>query len=156
MKEKITEFIKNKPLISWAIGTVSVALVIAVIVSSVFLAFSSSGDDDSGTVNSDIKWGEGITEKIPEFTPAPDSSFSIKQTETGVAAYYTEVKGEDVEKYTERIEKECGIKFSSDKYPRSAVYGDKIIVIHYNVTEMKMSVTVAEIGNNNNSQTTEE
>ncbi len=146
MKNKITEFIKNKPVISWAIGTVAVALVVALSVSAIFLSFGSDGEDVSKVGLSEMDWGEGITEGIPEFSPNSDTVSSVKGNETSVSAYFTEVTGEQVSEYAALIEKECGIKFSSDKYPRSAIYGDRIIAIHYNVTEMKLSLTVVKNG----------
>ncbi len=148
MKNKITEFIKTKPILAWAIGTVAVALVVACAVSGIFLAVHSSDDDENDEMNGDVNWGEGVTESIPEFEPKSDSEKSIKRTENGVVAYYSEVTGEQVDEYTALVAKECGIKFTGDKYPRSAVYGDRIIAIHYNVTEMKMSVTVVKNSEN--------
>lgn len=149
IKNKLTEFIKNKPILAWAIGTVIIAVIVAVIVSAIFFAGTSSNGDESGEANVQVKWGEGVTENIPEFKPAPDSVTSLNGTENSVAAYYTEVTGEQVSEYTSLVESECGVKFSSDKYPRSAIFGDKIIAIHYNVTEKKMSVTVVKTGENN-------
>lgn len=146
LKEKVVKFIKDKPIIAWAIGTVAIALLVAVIVSAIFSASSSPEGNESSQADVEVKWGEGITEGIPSFSPAPDSASTLKGTKAGIAAYYTEVTSEQVSAYTALIETECGIKFSSDKYPRSAVFGDKIIAIHYNVTEKKMSVTVVKNG----------
>ena len=146
MKNKITEFIKTKPIIAWAVGTVAVALVVALAVSAVFFAVGSDESEVSEGGFADMKWGEGITEGIPEFSPSSDTAKSVKGNETSVSAYFSEVTGEQVNAYTLLIEEQCGIKFSSDKYPRLAIFGDRIIAIHYNVTEMKMSVTVVKNG----------
>ena len=146
MKNRITEFIKTKPIIAWAIGTVAVALVVALSVSAVFLLVDNGESEVSEGGFADIKWGEGITEGIPEFSPASDGAFSVKGNDNSASAYYTAVTGEEVNAYTALIEEKCGVKFSSDKYPRSVIYGDRIIAIHYNVTEMKMSVTVVKNG----------
>ena len=51
-----------------------------------------------------------------------------------------------INEYIKLLERECKIKFDGEKYPRKAIMGDKIIVIHYNVTEMNFSVTVASTG----------
>lgn len=109
---------------------------VAVMVIVLVLVFALGGN---GGEQNDISWGSGLTESVPEFD---GEAVAFESGEGYAAAYYNNVTSEQVEAYTERIETECGTEFSSDKYPRSAIAGDKIIVIHYNVTEMKMSVTV--------------
>ncbi len=130
MKEKVTDFIKNYkyPLIG------AVCALIAIII---ILVVSLSGGKDVS--EEALEWGEGVTEGIPEFGQAYVSQAG---NEGYAAFYYENVTVVQVEEYTALIEKECNIQFSSDKYPRTAKYGEKAIVIHYNVTEMKMSVTV--------------
>ncbi|MBO5786007.1 MAG: hypothetical protein J6R45_01660 [Clostridia bacterium] len=143
-KESIIAFAKKYKYI---IASVSALLLVLIIV---ITALASGGDKGEGS-EAELDWGEGITEGIPEF----DGELASKSCGEGYAAfYYKNVTGEQVGDYTALIENECGTEFSSDRYPRSAKYGEKTVVIHYNVTEMKMSVTVTspdsesqEIGN---------
>lgn len=144
MKEKITEFIKSHAVLVICIVAVAVTAVIAICVTSL-------GSEESQSMSG---WGEGITEGIPQFDGVADDFTSEKQSYA--AAYYSNVTGEQVSAYTEKIEIECGVEFGSDKYPRSAVYGDRIIVIHYNVTEMKLSVTVASTNSIESTQSGEQ
>lgn len=132
MKEKIYNFLKNNTAL--VLCGLAVAIMIVVLV----LVFALGGSNDE---KNDISWGMGLTESVPKFE---NTAESIENGNGFVTAYYNNVTSEQVEAYTERIESEMGIKFLSDKYPRSAIGEDKIIVIHYNVTEMKMSVTVTE------------
>ena len=129
MKSKCIEFIKKYRYI--IIGAAAILAILLLV-----LLLIPSGDKEEIAV-----WGEGITENIPEF----DGRAEIESGEGYTAAYYENVSGEQVEEYSKKLESVCGIEFSSNKYPRSAVYGDKMIVIHYNVTEMKLSVTVTAI-----------
>lgn len=87
----------------------------------------------------EFEWGDGITEGIPEFA---QEYKACAGNESHRAFYYENVSVAQVEEYTALIEAECNIQFSSDKYPRFAKHGDVSVVIHYNVTEMKMSVTL--------------
>ena len=114
-------------LIAAAVLVISVAVII------IAVSVGGGGKDADG-------WENAITQGIPEF------GGDCKSLESGdgyVAAYYGGVSVEQVEEYTDLVEDECGICFTSAKYPRSAIYENRIITIHYNVTEMKLSVTVA-------------
>ena len=141
MKEKIINFIKSNALLSCIICAFVVALLTSVIVAAVMIP---DGESDVSAAESNeakhkIEWGKGITDGVPEFSGEP---VSVEGTDGYVAAYYENVRSEQIAEYISLVENELGIKFSSDKYPRSAVWGDKLIAIHYNVTEMKLSVTV--------------
>lgn len=128
-KENITAFIKRYKYILLAAAALLAVTVILI------AALPSDGDSEQPLPD----WGEGVTEGIPEFS----QEYVSNSGGTGYAAFYYEnVTSEQVGEYTALLERECGISFSSDKYPRSAKYGEKSITIHYNVTEMKMSVTV--------------
>ncbi len=132
-KDNITAFINKYKYILLAAAALLVVTVILI----------AAIPSDSDSEQSDLEWGEGITEGIPEFS----QECASKSGGNGYAAFYYEnVTSEQVGEYTSLIERECGISFSSDKYPRSAKYGEKSITIHYNVTEMKMSVTVTVNG----------
>ncbi len=130
MKEKIYNFLKNNTALVMCGAAVAVMIIVLVLV----FALGGSGEEQN-----DMSWGSGLTESVPEFGGEREA---LESGNGFVAAYYNNVTSEQVEAYTERIESECGVEFSSDKYPRSAITEDRIIVIHYNVTEMKMSVTV--------------
>ena len=141
MKSKIKEiFTKEyiKSLFSTKkariIAIISLALLL---IAFIVIAAVSCGEDEA--VGEELEWGSGITENIPSFE---GECASVKGGNGYLAAYYENVTVEQVEAYTDKIESECNVSFSSSKYPRSAIYNDGIIVIHYNVTEMKMSVTV--------------
>lgn len=130
--DRLIDFIKKYKYS--VIGGVCALVALAVVI---IIASGSGGEDGQSVAD----WGEGITEDIPEFS----SEYSSHTGGEGYAAFYYEnVTGEQVQIYTAQLESELNIKFSSTKYPRSAIYGEKIIAIHYNVTEMKMSVTVTQ------------
>ncbi len=116
---------------------ISFLTVLALVITVICLSGNSPEEDPP-------QWGEGITEGIPAFGEEfksfdADSSFQTM--------YYENVTTEQVKDYETRLSDQCGIVFQGEIYPRSAIYGDKIIVIHYNVTEMKFSVTVTQKSN---------
>ncbi len=115
---------------------------VAVVCLFLMLAFVLSGCD------SNYKWGKDITEGIP--LPQDMKAVSTNGDENYAAAYFEGVSSEAAAEYASLLESECGIEFTNDNYPRSAIHGERIIVLHYNVTEMKLSVTVAAKGNNDN------
>jgi hypothetical protein len=150
MKNKILEFIKEKPILSTVIICAVVALVISVtaslIIGAVMKKDNSRPDDSSDEIQRTVEWGKGITEGIPEFKGNMEDS---KSTGAFAAVYYINVTGEQVKDYIALVESQCGITFSNESgYPRSAIYGEKLIAIHYNVTEMQMSVTITKNENN--------
>lgn len=133
---KLIQLIKAHKKESVIIAAVVLAVVTVITVVCVVSANNKAEKENS---ESDFSWGAGLTENIPCFSENADS---FKYGEGFAAAYYSNVTGEQVASYTARLE-EYGIKFESDHYPRSAVLEDKVIAIHYNVTEMRFSVTVA-------------
>ena len=130
LKTKITSSKRNLGITAGA-----VALIVVLII--VIIAWPSEEQE--------IKWGEGITEGIPSFSSEYNA---FRADDSYMTAYYTDVTTEQVTEYASKLETDCGIQFNSDKYPRSAIYNDRIIVIHYNVTEKKLSVTVSLQGDN--------
>ncbi len=148
MKEKINEILtktrklfldlKNKVMGSkLALGiTIGVAVLLVALIVVIIVVPDSTEE---------LQWGEGVTKGLPPFS---DNYSSFHGDESYMAAYYTDVTTEQINEYISKLEKDCGIKFNSDKYPRSAMYDDKILVIHYNVTEKKFSVTVSLQGDN--------
>lgn len=148
MKEKINEILtkakklflelKNKVVGSkLALGiTIGVAVALLALI-IIIIALPDKTED--------VSWGEGVTEGIPSFS---NEYSSFRSDESYMTAYYTDVTTEQINEYISKLENDCGIKFNSDKYPRSAIYNDKLIAIHYNVTEKKFSVTVSLQGDN--------
>ncbi len=126
---KIIDYTKaHLPLV----GGIALAIIVLAIILIVALG-GGNGNAES--------WGEGITEGIPEFASKSDSE-EFGSDNTYAAAYYTDVTSEQVAEYIDKLETELVVKFASDKYPCSAVLDDRIITLHYNVTEKRFSVTV--------------
>ncbi len=134
---QLIQFIKSHKKESIIVAAAVIAVTIAII--SVCLLFSGDRTEKEEG-ESDFSWGTGLTEGIPCFS---ENAVSLEEGESFVAAYYSDVTSEQVASYVAKLDEECGIKFESDHYPRSAVLEDKVIAIHYNVTEMRFSVTVA-------------
>lgn len=118
------------------LGVLAILIVIIIVV----ITIVSGGGETSD------KWGKGITKGVP--MPSGLNAASVKVSETHAAAYFEDVSSEEVSEYVTLIEEECDVVFENERFPRSAVCDDKIIVIHYNVTEKKLSVTVAAKGDN--------
>ncbi len=146
--KKAFELVKKYPF--WT-GLIIGAIVILIIVAVIFSlpeketepSLASENSEESSLVEEPSVWGEGITSDIPQFSGKADS-LDLDSDEYA-SAYYSDVTIEQANGYAEKLQNELGITFSySDKFPRSAIYGEKIIVIHYNVTEMKLSVTVVK------------
>ena len=112
---------------------------------SLFLAILTLSLALCGCGESAVKngWGNGLTKDIPEFDHQLES---FTQAENGgyAAAYYKNVSGEEIAQYISALA-ESGIVLESGVYPASAILEDKIITVHYNVTEMLFSVTVTKI-----------
>lgn len=139
MKEKLIGFlsaVKRNITV-----TACVALVFLVIILLVAI-FSEA--EDAGTAQS-FDWGDGITEGISAFT-GENERLDADENGRYAAAYYTNVTGESAESYIAKLESELNIQFSENGYPRVATYGEKLIAVHYNVTEMTFSVTVTAKG----------
>lgn len=96
---------------------------------------------DEEIKQSNVNWGEGITENIPEF-PAGNGEIVSANDGSYVSAYYSNVSGDQIKEYISALEQECGVKFNGEKYPLTASIAEKTIILHYNVTEMQFSVTV--------------
>lgn len=118
------------------------ALVIGITVLVIVLSGGSDNDDDSESVAP--KWENALTEGIPAFS---EEYVNLDIGESYVAAYYERVESATVSEYVKTLEAELNVSFSKDKFPYTAVYGDKFIALHYNVTEMRLSVTVTEKSN---------
>ena len=132
--KKIVNFAKDH--FGLTLGILSVSIVAIVILTTIL----SGGTQASG------RWGKGITKGIP--MPDDIKSVSVNVSDSYAAAYFEDVSSEEVSEYISLIEDKCDVVFTNDRFPRSAVSEDKIIVIHYNVTEKKLSVTVAAKGDN--------
>lgn len=148
--KKAIEYIKKYPVI-FGCGAV-----VAVVISAVIIVLNSNnGSGNMPPVSSEaspketIQWGIGVTEGIPAFSEVADR-LDLDNSGYGTA-YYSGVTMEQANGYAEKLSDELGITFSQEQtFPRSAIWEEKIIVIHYNVTEMKLSVTVTEKSNGSN------
>lgn len=123
--------------------TASVASVFLVVI--ILVAIFSDSNANGGTP-SEFRWGDGITEGIPAFT-GENAVFDAGENGEYAVAYYENVTGEGASVYIAKLEKELGVHFGKNGYPRVAEYGEKLIAVHYNVTEMTFSVTVTAKSN---------
>ncbi len=130
---KITKFIKQHLGITLGACCGIVVLIVVIV------ALSAGG-------GSSEKWGKGITNDIP--LPDGIKATSVNVSETHAAAYFEDVSSDEVNEYIALVEEKCGVAFESQKFPRSTSFNDKLIVVHYNVTEKKLSITVAAKGDN--------
>ena len=123
--------------------TVTTASLLAVVAVTILVCTAVLNENDGEVTDEEIgfQWGDGVTEGIPEFSSDADN---IEHSDEFAAAYYSNVKGERAEEYISLVEKECGVRFQGRQYPLTADLTDRIIAIHYNVTEMNFSVTVAK------------
>ncbi len=121
--------------------TSCVCLVFLVIV--ILVAVFSNSDE---TATPDFEWGDGITEGIPAFS-GENEAFDADDSGKYAAAYYTNVTGEQASAYIDTVERELGVTFSNNGYPRIAVRDGDLIAVHYNVTEMTFSITVTAKSN---------
>ena len=137
MKEKIIDIYKKTLDFAKSNRYVTIGIAVAIVVLIAVIVIISVSGNGTDATNGD--WGDGLTEKIPRFDGNCTNSVI---TDSFCAAYYTDVTGDAVEEYIDKIESECNVKFEGERYPRSATYGEKIIAVHYNVTEKKFSVTV--------------
>ncbi len=136
--DNIFDFSKKHFAITF--GAVAVLVVLVIVIITV----AAGGAD---------KWGKGITAGVP--MPSGLDAVSVKISETHAAAYFEDVSSEEVSDYIALVEDKCDVVFEGERFPRSASLEDKIIVIHYNVTEKKFSVTVAAKGDNATTSTGE-
>lgn len=118
-------------------AVLTAVILIAVVI--IIIAVVSSAKHSNSQAESTWR-GSPLTESIPEFAQNADS---IKITKTSAAAFYSEVSSSDIAQYVERLRDDCGVDLSGEGFPRSAVYGDRVIALHYNYTDRKFSVTVA-------------
>ena len=132
--DKISDFAKKH----FAVTLMILAVLIIAIIVVITVAFG--GNKTPG------KWGKGITEGVP--MPSGIDAVSVKISDNHAAAYFENVTSEEVSEYISLVEEECDVVFEQSRFPCSAVCGDKIIAIHYNVTEKRLSVTVAAKGDN--------
>lgn len=138
MKEKAIDFLKKNYIL--IICAVCVIISIAALITA--LVPSQNSVDESEPAVSSVEWGNGLTEGIPEFSP---SAASLISADNSVAAYYENVSGEQINEYLQTLKSECGIELSGEGFPRSAKWGERLITVHYNATDMLFSVTVSAV-----------
>ena len=122
------------------IAVITVAIILAIIAAIIVIICISGNSEQID----EQKWGEGLTKDVPMFS---EEFKSFDFNENYQAMYFENVTTEQIKDYEAKLSELCGISFEGEIYPRSAVFGDRIIVIHYNVTEMKFSVTVTQKNN---------
>lgn len=132
--DKFCGYAKKNPML--VLGMVAAVVVILTVV----IVIALGGDSKPN------KWGKGITSGVP--MPSGLDAASVKIEESYASAYFEDVSSEEVSDYIALVEEKCDVVFENERFPRSAICDDKIIVIHYNVTEKKLSVTVAAKGDN--------
>lgn len=137
--DKITTQIKTNKR-AFTVTTAACLAVVAVTI-LVCTAVLRENRADNEAAQAGFRWGDGITEGIPAFSGEADN---IEHSEKFAAAYYSNVTSEQVEEYIELVGSSCNLEFKGRQYPLSASFEDRIIAIHYNVTEMHFSVTVAQ------------
>ena len=117
------------------------AIVVAAALFAAIMIAVNGNETDEPEIN---VWPEYIlTKDIPEFRGEYENMVFASDS---VAAYYSAVTSEEIAEYVQKLYDECGIDLNGEIYPRAAVYGERIIVLHYNVTEREFSVTVAVNG----------
>ncbi|MBO4276769.1 MAG: hypothetical protein J5925_00040 [Clostridia bacterium] len=117
-------------------------LILGLVLASVW-AVSERRKDPSGWDNSKL------TEGIPEF---PGEPYSFTEAGVSCAAYYEDVSGEEIFEYAALLKERCGIDLTSGAFPRAAEYGERTIILHYNVTEKYFSVTITGNGADTNDE----
>ncbi|MBR5286879.1 MAG: hypothetical protein IKU30_08285 [Clostridia bacterium] len=141
MKEKLKGFLSAvKRNITVTASVAAVFLVIIILVA----VFSEA---EEASTAKEFNWGDGITEGICAFT-GENERLDADENGKYAAAYYTNVTGESVDGYIARLESELNIQFGENGYPRVADCGERLIAVHYSVTEMTLSVTVTAKGDN--------
>ena len=83
------------------------ASVFAVAVVIILVCVFCFGGSEPEKQDNNEKWGTGLTENIPEFSGNADS---VRRGNGYVAAYYSNVTGEEITEYLETLA-ECGIEF---------------------------------------------
>ncbi len=138
MMEKILEIIKKY---SYTIAIGLFAVILACVAIGSFACEEKNPKDEVSEETSAPESKIEVSQVLPEFFKSPDS---VDVSDGYAAYYYSDVTENDVSEYVSKLEKELGVKFENEIYPKTADCGDKIIAIHYGVTEKRLSVTVAE------------
>ncbi len=90
-----------------------------------------------------LEWGSGMTEGIPAFS---GEIISKEIKEKGYSAvYYSNATLEQVENYINQLETQLNVDFAeSEMFPKTVLWNQKLITLHYDSAEMKLSVTITE------------
>ena len=128
MFEKILDKIKAhaKTIIFTA---VSVFIVVLVIVTA------------AGRENKTDWASSPVTADIPEFTAAKGD---IEIGEGFAVGYYENVTSAQIAEYESLLAEKLGMVFPPKEFPCAKEYDGRLIILHYNVTEMNFSVTVTK------------
>jgi len=123
----IAAAVRKKPLVF-----AGAVVVIAAVVAAIVLSAIRSG--------SETEWGKSpLASGLPEISAA---AAEYSDTDGAFAAYYSGVTLARAEEYARELEAATGKSFSGKSYPRVLNDENRIITLHMNISENKLSVTV--------------
>ena len=82
-----------------------------------------------------------VTADIPEVTAAKGD---IEIGEGFAVGYYENVTSAQIAEYESLLAEKLGMVFPPKEFPCAKEYDGRLIILHYNVTEMNFSVTVTK------------
>ncbi len=127
VRRGIAVAVRKRPLVF--AGSV---VVIAAAIAAIVLIAGQSG--------SKTEWGKNtLASGLPEISAA---AAEYSDTDGAFAAYYSGVTLAQAEEYACELEAATGKSFSGKSYPRVLNDENRIITLHMNISENKLSVTV--------------
>ncbi len=127
VRRGIAAAVRKRPLVF--AGSV---VVIAAAIAAIVLIAGQSG--------SKTEWGKNtLASGLPEISAA---AAEYSDTDGAFAAYYNGVTLAQAEEYACELEAATGKSFSGKSYPRVLNDENRIITLHMNISENKLSVTV--------------
>lgn len=153
MKEKIkTYWQKFKTALDRYLIQFTCAAVVVIIIAFVCVACNiinnATENQNTSSEYSEVvlEWGSGMTENIPAFS---GEIISQEIKENGYCAvYYSNVTSNQVEDYINQLEAQLSVDFGeNERFPKTVLWDEKLITLHYDSAEMKLSVTITEKSN---------
>ncbi len=153
MKEKIKVYWqKFKTALDRYLIQITCAAVVLIVIAFVCVACNiinnatESQNASSESSEAVLEWGSGMTENIPVFS---GEIISQEIKENGYCAvYYSNATLEQVENYINQLEAQLSVDFGeNERFPKTALWNHKLITLHYDSAEMKLSVTITEKSN---------
>jgi len=152
LKSKLINSIKEHLLIVSVASAALVALAVSATVTAVMISAMNTKDfpEKEEIPSSDVEISCVQPDLLPEFRGIELPAFvkpplSAEKGEEYIAEYYDGVTDDQVSEYISLLEVELGVDFTDSEYPRVASADGAKIIIHYNSTESKMSVTVVAV-----------